>query len=191
MCLLVQTETDEGSIKEKMAVAVLPTSLQFAIPCLQNSLFGTPASPSRCIMVKAPAAQPLSVAESDSLNETASPMRPHTRRQLLLVLPVLESFHVLCICQEEEVQEDGCRSRTCGSNRFGFGRNHPASMPGWPAQKFLFFHICLVIHICQTQTEKSEEEASQYSKVKLYNFPRFGPTDSSFLLQQNTKHNHW
>lgn len=63
-----------------MTIAALPTRLPFAIPCLQNALFGTPASPSRSIVVKT-VGQPLSVAESDSLNETASPMRPHTRRQ--------------------------------------------------------------------------------------------------------------
>ena len=77
-----QTETDEGgSIKDKVIIAALPFGLPFAIPCLQNALFGTPASPSRSIVVKT-VGQPLSVAESDSLNETASPMRPHTRRQL-------------------------------------------------------------------------------------------------------------
>ncbi|XP_046463290.1 G patch domain-containing protein 2-like isoform X2 [Daphnia pulex] len=75
-----QTETDEGSIKDKMTIAALPSGLPFAIPCLQNALFGTPASPSRSIVVKT-VGQPLSVAESDSLNETASPMRPHTRRK--------------------------------------------------------------------------------------------------------------
>lgn len=75
-----QTETDEGSIKEKVALSAMPSGLPFAIPCLQTSSFGALASPSRSILVKT-TVQPLSVAESDSLNETASPLRPHTRRK--------------------------------------------------------------------------------------------------------------
>ena len=50
----------------------------FAVPSLQNSVFGN-SYPVKVNTLKISTQQP-SLAESDSLNETISPMRPYTRR---------------------------------------------------------------------------------------------------------------
>ena len=76
-----QTETDDGSTKGPAGIKTIVAGPSFAMPTIQNTAFGSihlvKISPFQSPAVQP---QPPGLAESDSLNETVSPLRPYTRR---------------------------------------------------------------------------------------------------------------